>query len=216
MKKINLLLLIILILFSFNLKMRAQEDTVIIEKSTESVKESDYEQKRKYKYLDNNFREEKNLIKVGILPIDYFSYLSNYERFWEKNNIILSFEKKLIPSLSIIMDNNFSWDSNASYPEYGYSLDLGVRYYYSVDRKIKESTGANNFHSNYFSIKLDELAKYGYDDDQMSYKPYLNFSWGLQRRLGKIGYVDASTYVKFKQEYLEFGLKLQLGLALGF
>jgi len=231
MKIISTLLIIGFSLTFFSQEIIAQEDSVTIESSIELKKESDFKQKRKYKYLDNNYREEKTLIKLGTLPMYLFFDVSDLKTFWANSNITLSLEKKISPSFSIIFDNGFYHDLTSQY-YYGepyYFNNLGLRYYYSMNKRIKQNRSRNNFHANYFSFKLEELTKYGLTekkDDSGLYntvtlndwvfEPYINLSWGMQRRIGRFGFVDVGPYFKFKRNSYEFGLNLQLGLGWGF
>jgi hypothetical protein len=215
MKK-SRLLIIGLILLSFNTKILGQEDTVTIENSTEPINQSDFKQKRKYKYLDNNYREEKTLLKIEIPPMNYI--YTSYEILNLFNNIDINIglEQKMGKSFSLVFDNNFFYVHPSPYMEWGWSNDIGFRYYYSMNKRIRESLGANNFHSNYLSIKMEEWIKYGFDNDHLSFDPYLNISWGMQRRIGKIGIVDVGTYFKYRSKDYEIGLNLLIGLAWGF
>jgi len=230
MKIISTLLIIGFSLTFFSQKVQGQEESITIENSTELIKESDFKQKRKYKYLDNELREEKTLIKFGLSPLSSFATAFGMSLASISGN--LSYEQKVIPSLSIILNNNFDYQMNGRYYKgSGFSNDIGVRYYYSMNKEIKTGASKNNFNSNYFSIKLDEIISYksseyhsfglngyigGYSDSTVwTYKPYINLSWGMQRRIGKWFYMDGGPYFKFNADSYGFGLNLQLGVGWG-
>jgi len=229
MKIFSTLLIIGFSLALFGQKIIAQEDSVTIKSSTELEIESDYKQKRKYKYLDNELREEKTLLKLGLSPLSSIDFAQDV-------NLIslggtLSFEQKVNPSLSIILNNNFDYQMNGRYYwGSGFSNDIGVRYYYSMNKEIKTGESKNNFNSNYFSIKFDEIISFksaeyynasnGVNSPSTfiadwTYKPYINLSWGMQRRIGKWFYMDGGPYFKFNADSYGFGLNLQLGLGWG-
>jgi len=220
MKKYNILIITSLILITFNLKLSAQEDSVIIENSTESTKVSDFKQKKKYNYLDNNFREEKTLIKLQIYPKDYRFPGFVVDRIRDYFNVSLSLEKKIFPSFSVILNNKYGEDQFSKI----FSSDLGIRYYYSMNKRMKNSSGANNFHGNYFSYVFENIIEYKFgENDYFFNQPSFNFSWGIQRRIGKIGVVDVGPYISLKRtsywryiNRLEFGANMLLGLGWGF
>jgi hypothetical protein len=232
MKKTSVLICIFLFLISTNFKLYGQEDSVIIENSTEPIKNSDFKQKMKYKYLDNNFREEKTLLKIGITPIINMFDSYDLTKFWEYFDINLSFEKKINAVFSVHNDYGFRHDLYDAYGLKGHFYsDIGFRYYYSMNKRIKKSNGVANFHGNYFSIKIEEWATFGnvidvVEDNNLQsvrvgnndwrFNPYINLSWGMQRRIGKYGYVDVSPYIKFNRTNFEFGVNLFMGFGLGF
>jgi hypothetical protein len=232
MKKTSILICICIFLISANLKLHGQEDSVIIENSTEPYKNSDLKLKRKYKYLDNNFREEKTLLKIGITPVSNMLYSYDLERFWENFDINLSFEKKINTAFSVHNDYGFRHDPHDESGMKGrFYSDIGFRYYYSMNKRIKKANGVNNFHGNYFSLKLEELATYGnlidvvesdsiqlivVGNNDWRFKPYICLSWGMQRRIGKYGYVDVSPNIKFNRTNFGFGVNLFIGFGLGF
>jgi len=216
----------------------AQEDSVTVESSIESIDESDFNKKQEYKYIDVNFIKEKTLFKLGFSPLDYINV--SLEDFTIENiNTTISIEQKIIPSLSLITDNHFGYHKKEDLKLWWYSFNIGIRFYYLMNRRIKKSTGVNNFHSNYFSFKLENCAtyyyrgrnyyNYGYEIDptfwggNWSFTPLVKFSWGMQRRLGRWGFIDAGTYLAYQEFTLDgietnsyrFGLNLSLGFGLG-
>lgn len=87
----------------------------------------------------------------------------------------------------------------------------GVRYYYNMARRIKQGKSANNFSGNYFSAVWSSPVKqfqsthlYNWRDGSLfkSIENYrlangidtgrLTILYGVQRRLGRFGYVDVS------------------------
>ncbi|MEO0332112.1 MAG: hypothetical protein AAF223_10565, partial [Bacteroidota bacterium] len=85
-------------------------------------------------------------------------------------------------------------------------LDFAVRYYYALPRRIKRGKSANNLSANYFSIQsrnswIGVEANYPiigtnptvYTSEAIfSRNNSFSILYGLQRRLGKYGYIDAN------------------------
>jgi hypothetical protein len=213
-----------LLIFFINVEVKSQEDTIIDQSSAKKSLDIDKEDSPKYNYLDENLREEKALFKLFVQP--YFKNTKNTETYGGISGSI-AYEQKIIPSLSVLFSNQFGVGFFNSYSYLDFGGDIDIRYYYSINKRIKESVGANNFHSNYFSIGLSKLYQYmqgfygtpeNYQTfEQWYFKPNLKISWGMQRRIGKLGFYDIEPYVNF-QRFSEWylGLNLKLGLAWGF
>ncbi|WP_138995035.1 hypothetical protein [Larkinella sp. C7] len=87
---------------------------------------------------------------------------------------------------------------------------FGVRHYYMMARRIREGKTANNFSGNYVGLQVDRPVIYQYtrhDYDSQTGTPYtdktsiplfrlnqpsLELTWGMQRRLWRLGYIDVS------------------------
>lgn len=158
------LLLVSLILF--NTVIKAQKDTIIIESSTKIIYKNELENKRKYKYLDVRQCEETKLIKLGISPL-FFTTSENDIVTYEYISASIAYEQKLNPALSFI--GAIDYDKELHAPNeiwanvlyYIIQFDVGFRYYFLINRKIKAQKSANNFHNSYFEFGLDEIVKNG-------------------------------------------------------
>jgi len=184
----------------------------------------------KRNYLDANFMEESSLIKLGVSPFQFS--MSNEKLFYSQIYSILTFEKKLSPAWSIISNLNMIYrgDFSTDWESWYFSNDIGVRYYYTMNKRIRNSSGANNFNSNYFSIvvknwgecRLNKVAKGSYNKD-WNFAPDYLLSWGIQRRFGKWGFVDLGSYLSYTRDLREtptarslgFGFNFKFGLAYG-
>jgi len=221
MKKI---LLIINIYFCFvGIKIIGQEDSIITADTIVTITDIDNNLPPKYEYLDLNFRKEKTLFKLGI------SYLfAKYDTVFDVASFgsTLVFERKIIPSISVIVENDIDFSFYNSNIAWNSSGNLGLRYYYSMNKRIKESIGANNFHGNYFGIKLTQIYSYrdGYSVfnggnpirfKHLRFEPFLNLSWGVQRRIGKWAFFDIGPYFSINRYYNYFGANIHLGLCYG-
>jgi hypothetical protein len=229
MKKINIIFLLSLFFILGFFRAKAQEDTINKQTILNPMKELDNNQKRKQQYLDVNFREEKTLFKLGISPL---KFLSSEDIFSMANfSSFIGIEKKIIPSLSFINYNNFEYQSSKTrFLGWEFSSDIGLRYYYSMHKRIIYAIGANNFHSNYLSVNLNEGLKYrninqanSPDSNVLVYptqkswtfKPLFCVSWGIQRRIGKWWFIDTSTYLEFNEDKYGFGVNLLFGFGIG-
>lgn len=197
----------------------SQNDTVIIESTTEEITLSEYKKKKRYNYLDQNQRKEKTLIKLGCSPL-YFMYADMPDNFQFNFGI----EKRIGKAFSLgayyqNLSDDFNFTEN--------SFNLEFKYYYKMKKKIEEDIASNNFHGEYLFLKVDRIASYSrlpnyYSnyalyDTQMEWKsnPIIKVGLGLQWRLGKYGYFDVASYLKFNHERIGVGVNIVIGLGLG-
>ncbi len=166
----------------------AQQDTVLVEYSEESAEASDFSLKEEYKYFTRATVEEKAMFKVGLSHLGYGGY---YGLMMEH---VIAFEKKINVPFSVLVQyrNEISGWRNTKV-----GLDAGIRYYYSLPGRIKKGKSANNFSANYFSLQSNNSWGQGYEFDGKSYVPQgtsfnstVSLLYGIQRRLGKRGYLD--------------------------
>lgn len=235
MKHLKRIVIVIIALIQIQALM-AQTDSIVVESTTENIEESDFNKKREYKYIDVNYIEEKTLFKLGFSPLEDLKI--------ENINTTFSIEQKIIPSVSIILDNHYAIHKYSNSTFWDYSTGIGVRFYYSMNKRMKQSKGVNNFNSNYFSLKLDHFATYYHQDipgynsgsgygasgsdpfkwtRDWQFRPVLKMEWGMQRRAGRWGFIDAGPYIsyqefitdEFSKSTFSFGLNLSLGFGLG-
>jgi len=214
-----------------NNKLTCQEDT-LLHQNQQIVNQQD---NPKIKYLDANLREEKSLIKFSILPA--FIRDREFNSTFIYASASLSYEQKIIPSISLLFENQLYYGTQYSsysngenrFALWGLRGKAELRYYYAINKRIRASVGANNFNSNYFSLLLVNIYSYlGHKEsisDSIPYysnikygwssKPYMGISWGIQRRIGNWGYFDIGPYYIINSKNKYIGLNLQLGLARG-
>lgn len=176
----------------------AQEDTVRVSYSEEPATTSNFSLKEKYRYFTRATLEEKSMFKVGISRLN-IGWAGNFGFILGLEHII-AFERKIGVPFSVMGQyrnlNGFNYNSPK---EMG--IDVGVRYYYALPARIKKGKSANNFSANYFSLQSDNTLSWGervtnLNPIQFEYgntSVYsLSLLYGLQRRLGKYGYVDVN------------------------
>lgn len=183
----------------------------------------------KVKYLKTAFKKETTLLKVAISPL---KFTANKNSFAIKSfSGHVDFEQKISIPFSILIANKATYfSSNEDYLSWQYTTSASLRYYYSMKKNIRESVGANNFHSNYISVGLSEIVRYRklnesnldfYDQflneqaDTWAYKPALFISWGIQRRFSNWLFIDINPYIEFESGIKGLGVNLLFGLALG-
>jgi hypothetical protein len=215
------------------LEVKGQEDSIINQNSTLKNSTIGKENQAKQNYLDENLREERTLLKLYINP--YFIYQKGMESNGGFSSSI-AYERKIVPSLSFLISNNFHFGFVSSHPYFSSNGDFGLRYYYSARKKIKESIGANNFHNNYFAVGINKFYTYfqgftiynSYNNGVLIYSDYskyrewlfepnITISWGIQRRIKKWGFYDIEPYFMLPIDGgYYYGVNLKLGLAWGF
>jgi hypothetical protein len=101
----------------------------------------------------------------------------------------IGFEQKIKPAFSVLADLQHTLEKGWPLKDNPkYSLNIGARYYYNINARIRKGKSANNFSANYLGIyQQNMLLK---ENEDYHYQSNLNFLYGIQRRLGKYGFVD--------------------------
>lgn len=213
MKKVLILLIFVIISLCKNDNVFAQSDSLKVEYKQESIDSSDFAVRRKYKYLDIILKDEKNLIKIGVQPSIFYTD-NTFELIPH-----LIFEKKISPAWSLIFDNEIGYSynrfSNSSVNDkiFKFSLNIGTRYYYGINKAIQKKISGNNFNRNYFEFNITgfpSIQKYKktylesngngnntipLSGTQITYLTSAQISWGIQRRLSNYTFIDAKMLV---------------------
>lgn len=224
MKKLLLISSLFFTSFCSSNDVFAQSDSVKVDYKQESIDSTSFFQRRKYKYLDIKLKDEKNLFKLGFEPL----LIYEESKFRIKTHLV--FEKKIRTEWSFIFEDviEFSIDNmvnNYGNNEYNLikkrsltnSINFGTRYYYGMNKSIREKTSGNNFNSNYFEFSLCSFPSflrykntYSLPITQYTNKIYCQkdnlidfeqvstkIAWGIQRRLSNYLFVDAKLYTNF-------------------
>lgn len=136
-----------------------------------------------YNYIIQAEEEELSMFKVDLLS-PFFYPLND----WDKDStafdfLRLSFEHKWKP--------NWSWVTGLDLEGDGSKVSAigvwgGVRYYYNMNKRILKGKSANNFSADYLGLSL--INRYEPPEKDMGLS--INAVYGLQRRLGKLGYLN--------------------------
>lgn len=197
-----LVLFIALSLLTISFPLLAQEDSVTIAYSEEPAESSDFSLRETYKYWTRANVEEKSMFKIGISD---FGFGGN---FGPTIGYRVAYERKIGVPFSFIGQYRHlmnGWQSNAL------GLDFGVRYYYALPRRIGKGKSANNLSANYFSIQNDNtwggvrdllyLRPITFSDIYTTSTHSVSLLYGLQRRLGKHGYIDVNFGYTYYPEF---------------
>lgn len=180
------LLIIILIGLLFNLKLQAQQEDikVTVEESEENIDAEKFKKlKSTYNYVVRAQVEELTLIKFDLIGPTLYAMNNSAEVTLPQKILGFSFERKLKPEWSWIIASQLR-ANNEELKEFNGSA--GIRYYYNMNRRIAKGKSANNFSANYVSARADIKQRTNVQDDAYS----IQLLYGMQRRLGKFGYVD--------------------------
>jgi hypothetical protein len=161
----------------------AQNDTIKVSYSEESPDSVNYNFKRKYQYIDLNMRNEKDLLKFGIAP--FHTSLDESITL----DFRIGYERKLNSSFSIDLTTfNHIYKFVYKMDEWTTDGTLSLRYYYGMKKKIKDGVSGDNLNHNFYRFGITSTIYY---EGENSYPPaYIDFGWGLQRRLGQFGYFN--------------------------
>ena len=178
-------------------------------------------------------REDRDLWKLGL---NNFTLNSGYQRY----GVHLAYERKLgRPAWSVLGEVSpsllryyryYSGPFGSSYrTTFNVRAQLAGRYYYNLERRIRQGRNAGNFSANYLSLALG--AGFGRTSDTpfdqlVSGRHFANtqvaFLYGIQRRLGQHGFIDVNAgLVKTLTNQYPFnnrvflGASLRVGLVLG-
>lgn len=138
--------------------------------------------------------EEKTLIKVGALP--RFGY-AGYAGPAYGVSTQVGVEHKLVPALSVLvaLQTNYGRLGGLS-EELRMRGTVAGRWYYAQNRRMKAGLSANNFSSQYLTIQASQAllsrARLLSTGESYALKAdnYLSLGYGIQRRMGRLGYVD--------------------------
>jgi hypothetical protein len=166
--------------------------------------------KSKVSELTNQLEEEQTLFKIGLTRIhvgeQYFSISNTF-----------AVEQKVVPAISAIVELDFSFVKDSPFISSYYSTDynLGLRYYYSLNKRIARGQSANNFSANYFSFMVKDVYSHlRYDHFNYSNKTaYIALQWGIQRKIGKHGFVDVNLELSNQDRRINFDSNITIGLS---
>ena len=166
----------------------AQTDSTQTQYSEETAADSDFNLKETYNYLIRAQVEEKTLLKIGV-----YGFSLGGDGDGVKNGDFtygLGIERKIKPAISVLGNFKHTTYINTPYFADFYTINVGARYYYNINARIRKGKSANNFSANYLSLQQENVM--GKVNDDFRYGFNFNFLYGLQRRISKYGFVDFS------------------------
>jgi hypothetical protein len=180
--------------------------------------------------------EIKHLFKINLSPLLVRRPTIAFEQKLGKNfscETSVSYERY---SYLLFFSDAFLFMDEDKYDKYypnghsfrGYET---IKYYYNLNsRRLIHGKHTNGFEGNYFAVQMSAI--YVNSGDQLNkngtpllkdnyYFTFLGFTYGLQRRIGNIGYIEPSIYFDalFKSNFehppvFNLGLKLKIGFAI--
>ncbi len=187
------LVILTLLLLTFVKPVYAQTNNIRTDYFEEAADKSDFTFKEKYQYFTRTHIEEKTLIKIGFSPVPTWKE----DRLVGRLTASVAVENKITPALSVLLEleNKFSYTQGPEVPnDYHLGVNGALRYYYAINKRIKEGRSANNFSNNYLSVQSINYIyhrsftysfQYGFPESN-----HLALLWGSQKRMGKLSYID--------------------------
>lgn len=160
-------------------------------------------------------QEELRLFKIDLLgPLLYaFSDSESIDSLGQ-NVVGLSYEQKINPSWSWILGTVIRANQmEVTQVEF----EAGVRYYYNLKHRMLKGKSANNFSANYLGVALNGRRDLVADDFRSSIRTMA----GIQRRIGKYGYVDFNLgldaiYAPLDTRKARIDTFIRIGVGIGF
>ncbi|MBN1117659.1 MAG: hypothetical protein JXA77_10670 [Bacteroidales bacterium] len=186
------------------------------ESETVSVKND-----RMYKlFLEQNDEEIKQLFKLNIIGLNQLAPLIAYEHKLGKS---FSSETSLSILSTTRINSYYQFNGTRSSSiifGYGHSVSgyQMFKYYYNLNRRERLGKNINGFSGNYFAVQVGAIYIY----NGMGYLRNYNilqfdFTYGIQRKIGNIGFIEPSVSLFFRQDnYDYFNIIPTVNLEMGF
>jgi len=167
----------------------AQTDSTKIQYSEETAATSDFKLKETYNYLIRAQVEEKTLLKIGVYGFGISGSRGSGAGIDQGYLTYgLGVERKIKPAFSVLADFQHTLAYNKPVHPGSYAFSVGARYYYNINARIRKGKSANNFSANYLGIHQKNVLFEA--NEHYHYGSSVTVLYGLQRRIGKYGFVD--------------------------
>lgn len=170
-------------------------DSVRVMYSEEIERQSPPSNTKRIKALYNRFIraqiEEKTLVKLGIMPT---SFGATPDPIWAIRNEA-AVEQKLTPAFSILISARSYYRRLAkTMDDANVSGEVAGRWYFTMNRRIRQGKSANNFSGQYLMLHLIKpiWSSTTYDPPVGLTHSWVGARLGIQRRLSRFGYLDAN------------------------
>jgi hypothetical protein len=226
--------LITAFLIGFALCGKAQ-DTLFVKQDTVNEDERQYSKLLKYFLKDRN--EVNHLWKLNLINSSILTPCIAYEqRLSKKWSFLIEWNN----SLKKLYDNQYFGGFSNDNIVYSTIIPIQLRYYSNINKRSLKGKNTTGFSANYFSFGVTGYYSnilFPYFDDGTDAELILgnkyeikglviagNIGYGIQRRIGNIGYIDVSTGFgigkainsNYKGNVIFIpGIKLELGFAVG-
>ena len=181
--------------------------------------------------------DERSILKLGLNNFTFeASSLDNPANYYSRYGVHLAYERKLaspawsvLGELSPAVTNSRSVAGEEIRTRFALRTQVAGRYYYNLARRLRLGRSTGSFSANYLTATLGagvgrqarESALYQIAPNGRLLHPDAALAYGLQRRLGRHGFIDAnvgiSTLFGPRDTYfsVEPHLSLRVGLVLG-
>jgi hypothetical protein len=189
------------------------KDTVTTEYHEEQADTSKDKKESKYDYFIRAQVEQTKMLKLGVgfgsAAAGYANaHGSSFNFFGSPFQAYIAYEYKLDPSFSLLAEaRGMPWFFS------DLSANFALRYYYDMEKRIKQGKSANNFSGNYFSIQQTNLV---YHPAALIGVPGLELLYGLQRKLGRRGFIDVNLGPRYDLRAGQAGIAINLATGVAF
>ena len=194
MKKLSACLMIILLSGIAS----AQQEDIKMESSEETVDTLSFSKDlRLYNKIIRAEVEELKIFKIDLfspssLVLNKFLFETVDSTYISVKFFEVSYEQKILAQLS--WTTGVSVDANVikGFKISNATIYGGFRYYYNLKRRIIKGKSANNFSANYFanSLAFRAVPQQWPGTDHKENYTYMSLAYGIQRRIGRLGYMD--------------------------
>jgi hypothetical protein len=213
--------------------MYAQQDSTKIESQQKNAITTATLNDPIFNTLKKREKDEKYLWKFNLLGTFFKGLDISYERKiapkWSLNiNSITNLQSFNFGSTNAL---NWAFNEPLQNINFSQSLSFQLRYYYNLDKRTRQGK-TTRFSGNYFGLEQsNSYNHYNFNglypflfSDSFSgngFSTSLNLVYGIQRKIGKAGYIDASAglgirhneFGQFKETVLWPTAKIAIGLA---
>jgi hypothetical protein len=199
-----------------------QTDSVYTIQDT-ACKSENYD--RIYKlFLEDREGEIKHLWKVNLLQFALIEPNIRFEQKLSKRNSIESHLRLRFPvkQVALIFPLDYEGFNNVRFRT---TFQQDVKFYHNVNSRIRKGKSVNGFSGNYIAANfMASYATYEFEEIDARFSFGLGFTYGLQRRIGNIGYMGAHAgiYRIYSPQPIYYGNELSwdyifnIGLEAGF
>lgn len=183
-----------------SLKIIAQTDSIFVERD-DSITQINPDDKIYRLFIEDKTREIRHLFKVNLISLSLVNLNIGYEQRLGRNwssDTYLGFGN---PDQGILSYETIKWYSENGIQPYAFGVGLSqdIKFYYNLQRRQRLGKRYRGFSGNYFGLRiggyysLSKLKTDSYDASTSYRNAGANLIYGLQRRIGNIGYVAIFT-----------------------
>ncbi|SMB93672.1 hypothetical protein SAMN00120144_2677 [Hymenobacter roseosalivarius DSM 11622] len=180
--------------------------------------------------------EDRSLWKLGLNNLTVGNSLLGSDKYYTRYGLHIAYERRLkTPAWTVLAEVSPAITHYRAEPSADLVRGLGVRtqvagrYYYNIERRLRLGKNISNFSANYVSVALGagtglgrparDTPYYFLTNNERRVAADVAVVYGLQRRLGRYGFIDAnigvSSFLSTPKPKLAISNSLRIGLAIG-